>query len=145
MVPAESAGHGRGAERRPRRTRHQERAERPLTVLVADDEELIQRALSRLLSGRGHAVHTASDAYEAAALLERLRFDVVVVDRRMPGDGRSVLRALAQRSDFKGRAILMTGAFEADPNQELGQDVLLVRKPFDFSTMVDLVEGGRPG
>ena len=128
---------------RPRRRGRRiiERAETLLTVLVADDEELIRLALSRLLSARGHTVHTAADAPEALALLDLHAFDVVLVDRRMPGDGATVLEALESRPDFTGRAVLMTGAVGAEATGELGPDVRLVTKPFDFSSMVAVVEG----
>lgn len=142
-VPAD-AGPDRSARRRRRAARQIERADNPLRVLVADDELLIRRALSRLLTARGHTVQTAQDAHEAIDLLDRETFDVVLVDRRMPGGGGSVLEALAARTDFQGRAILMTGALGADATRELSRDVHLVRKPFDFSAMVSEVEGG-PG
>lgn len=124
-----------------RRSRIVEPAETPLVVLVADDDDLIRLALSRLLTARGHTVHTAPDAPGALALLGLHTFDAVLVDRRMPGDGQTVLKALRSRPDFPGRAILMTGAIGAEATEELGPGVRLVTKPFDFSSMVEMVEG----
>ena len=139
-----TADAGGGASRKRRRAQAISPAETPLTVLVADDEELIRRALSRLLSARGHHVHVAVDAPEAIALLQAHDFDVLLIDRRMPGGGESVVKALDTHPGFTGRAFLMTGALGADPTREFDRDVKLITKPFDFAAMVAEVEGG-PG
>ncbi len=134
----------RGDRRTPRRRRPVETADVLLTVLVADDEALIRRALDRLLTGRGHTVLTADDAPSAITLLGEHRFDVALVDRNMPGGGSSVLAEIARYPDRAARTILMTGAIGAETTTEIGRDVKLVRKPFDFSAMVREVEEG-PG
>jgi CheY-like chemotaxis protein len=121
-----------------------EQADQSLTVLVADDDDLIRRALTRLLSGRGHIVHNAHDAATAIAMLEEHVFDVALVDRRMPGGGASVLHALGRHPAFAGRAILMTGTIGAEASSEVGTDVRLVTKPFSFKAMVEMVEGASP-
>ncbi len=111
-----------------------------LTVLVADDEPMILRAIARILERRGHAVFTASDAHAARRLLEQHRFDVVVLDRRMPGDGLTVLRALDEEPSFAGTAILMTGGLATDPMEWMDLEVRYLQKPFRFSAVVPLVE-----
>lgn len=53
--------------------------------------EMISQALARL----GHAVDAAADAEEAASLARRSAYDVIVLDRMLPGqDGLSFLRDL---------------------------------------------------
>lgn len=111
------------------------RAERPLCVLVADDEPLIVRVLERVLGRRGHQVLSAADAETALALLERHTFDVVLVDVHMPGDGHRVLEAFEKTRPPHGAAILMTG----DPMAE-HPGGLRLQKPFRYDEVVRLVE-----
>lgn len=113
---------------------------RRLSVLVADDEPMIVRAIKRVLERRGHEVLTAPDAYGALDLLEGNSFDAVLVDDRMPGGGRSVLGRLRDR-DFAGTAILMTGG-ALEEGEDVGDTVQWLQKPFPFPTVVSLVENG---
>ena len=60
----------------------------PLSVLVVDDDELIQSSMRALLNVLGHSARIASSGEEALAELEAgLVPDVVVLDLAMPGLG----------------------------------------------------------
>jgi CheY-like chemotaxis protein len=64
-----------------------------LKVLVVDDDRDARDLVRRLLEDERAAVTTAQSAREAAALLERDRFDVLVSDIGMPGeDGYALMR-----------------------------------------------------
>ena len=66
---------------------------KPLSILVADDEENIRGLLQRWLVADGHTVVAVGNAREAAKLLTRLRFDLIVTDIIMPeGDGLQLIR-----------------------------------------------------
>src|SRR5688500_7358729 len=66
---------------------------KPLCVLVADDEPTIRTILERWLKAEGHTVLTVGNAREAAKLLTRIRFDLIVTDIIMPeGDGLQLIR-----------------------------------------------------
>lgn len=82
------------------------------TILVVDDEVSIAATLALLLADAGHRAASARSAAEALAIAAREDFDVVLVDRMMPGgDGVALARAL--RADPRaGRAliVLMSGA-----------------------------------
>jgi PAS domain S-box-containing protein len=56
----------------------------PLRVLVAEDAELNRRLLGEMLGRHGHAVSFARDGAEAVALASRERYDVILMDVRMP-------------------------------------------------------------
>ncbi len=63
-------------------------------VLVVDDEPLLRRVLRTVLEGAGYDVSEAADGDEAIAMLLRddARYDVMVLDRSMPGrDGHDVM------------------------------------------------------
>lgn len=110
------------------------------TVLVADDEPAIVRAIIRFLERSGHDVRSASTAEEAIRLVDTVPFDAAFVDANMPGDGRTVLRRLAAREDFTGPMYLMTGDLP-DPAADLPSGTRHLQKPFDFTALAGLVEG----
>ena len=53
-------------------------------VLVVDDESGVGEMLSDILTVDGHEVETAESGVEALALLDRMSFDIVLSDIRMP-------------------------------------------------------------
>jgi two-component system nitrogen regulation response regulator GlnG len=55
------------------------------TILVADDEESLRWILEQALKKHGHTVESVSDGSRAWAALETGRFDVALLDIRMPG------------------------------------------------------------
>ena len=69
-------------------------------VLVVDDDVRLRDLIRRYLTGNGFAVTAAADAAEARACLKSFHFDVLVLDRMMPGeDGLALARAIrTQRS-----------------------------------------------
>ena len=71
------------------------------SVLVVDDDARLARALSRALTHLGLHVTIAEDGYAALQRLESQRFDVLVLDLRLPGmDGIDVLRRAAAHPSF---------------------------------------------
>lgn len=63
------------------------------TILVVDDDEDVLGLIEKHLSHRGYEVITAYDGEQALRLLERVRFDLVITDLKMPRmDGMEVLR-----------------------------------------------------
>lgn len=113
----------------------------PLRILVADDEPMILRAVSRFLERRGHRVVTAGTAEAALSLAEDETFDVVMADANMPGDGISIITTLSSDEAFTGILILMTGALLRDFADRVDEEVLLLKKPFAFDRVVEMVEG----
>jgi two-component system NtrC family response regulator len=65
------------------------------TILLADDEERLLKALGRALREAGHDVVATSKSCEAQRLLAESTFDVLVIDHRMPErTGLEVIREL---------------------------------------------------
>jgi CheY-like chemotaxis protein len=54
-------------------------------VLVVDDDPVVGKSFDRVLSGKGYAVITASNAQEALSKLDAENYDVVYTDIKMPG------------------------------------------------------------
>jgi DNA-binding response OmpR family regulator len=120
-----------------------------MRVLVAEDHERLARAVAAGLRRYGMIVDVALDGDDALARLGASRYDVVVLDRDLPGThGDEICRALAaERSE--SRVLMLTAASSVKDRVEglgLGADDYLP-KPFDFSEMVARVQalGRRPG
>jgi two-component system, OmpR family, response regulator MprA len=113
-----------------------EGGERPVVLLVDDDEHLLG-ALRRGLSLRSFEVEVAGNADEALARLQAREPDVIVLDILMPGmDGLNLCRLVRERFAVP---ILMLTARDAVPDRvaglEAGADDYLV-KPFDLQELV---------
>lgn len=67
-------------------------------VLIVDDEEVVRRAHLRTLAAAQCQAHAVWNGEEALHAMENDRFDVVLLDLRMPGiDGMAVLRTLKDK------------------------------------------------
>jgi DNA-binding NtrC family response regulator len=84
-------------------------AHKSLRVLFADDEASLQEFMRTELPRLGHEVTVVPDGKAALKVLEKDRFDVAILDLRMPGlDGIQVLEQLKQIAPDT-EAVMMTG------------------------------------
>jgi DNA-binding response OmpR family regulator len=120
-----------------------------MRVLVAEDHDRLARAIAAGLRRYGMTVDVSLDGDDALARLGTNRYDVVVVDRDLPGThGDDICRALAaERSE--SRVLMLTAASSVQDRVDglgLGADDYLP-KPFDFAELVARVQalGRRPG
>jgi putative nucleotidyltransferase with HDIG domain len=107
------------------------------TVLVVDDDVMICRSLSALLTQSGYGVELAYNAQEATRIIGTRCFEVAMVDLCLPdADGVSVMLTI-KKSCPDTVAILMTG----QPSFETVQAALragafdYIVKPFDAAAM----------
>jgi DNA-binding NtrC family response regulator len=83
-------------------------------VLLVDDDANVLLGHGRVLQRAGFEVETSSSAERALQLLESTRFDVVLLDLRLPHmDGLALLRVLRERQDAVP-VVLLTGSLTAD-------------------------------
>jgi DNA-binding response OmpR family regulator len=105
-----------------------------MRVLVVEDFEPMARAIVTGLRREGMAVDAVYDGGEALSHLDRTRYDVVVLDRDLPGvPGDEICRRLAARRSMS-RILMLTAAGGLSDRVEglnLGADDYLA-KPFDF-------------
>jgi DNA-binding response OmpR family regulator len=120
-----------------------------MRVLVAEDDDRLARAVAAGLRRRGMTVDVAFDGNDALDRLAASRYDVVVLDRDLPGvHGDQICRTLAaQRS--ASRILMLTAARSVRDRVEglgLGADDYLP-KPFDFTELVARIQAlaRRPG
>ena len=80
-----------------------------IKLLIVDDEVKFLQAIARRLEMRDFDVTTASSGPEALEIAETERFDLALLDLKMPGmDGREVLEELKARHRFL-EVIILTG------------------------------------
>jgi DNA-binding NtrC family response regulator len=78
-------------------------------ILVVDDDETVRRSYLRSLSSAFRKVEAAGDGEGALRAMEKDRFDVVLLDLRMPGtDGITVLKTMKQRWP-ESEVVVITG------------------------------------
>jgi len=78
-------------------------------ILVVDDEEIVRRNMSHVLTRENYAVQTAKNGPEALAAVETTEFDVVLTDFKMEKmDGLEVLEKIKVRSP-NTQVIMITG------------------------------------
>jgi len=81
----------------------------PLRVLVVDDEEDFRETLIKRLRARRLDAHGSASGQSALDLMEKMVFDVVVLDVKMPGmDGITALEQMKKKAPLV-EAILLTG------------------------------------
>ena len=110
----------------------------PLKVLVVDDEESMRFFLQKGLRRHGYTVATADDGEQAVAQWHAERFDLMVLDLRMPGSSGLEVLHRVRSSDPAAVVLLMTAygsittAVEA---MQLGAADFL-QKPFEIDELV---------
>ena len=109
-----------------------------MRVLVVEDFEVLATAIGSGLRREGMAVDVVLDGTEALAHLALTRYDVVVLDRDLPGvHGDEVCRQIVAGGS-QGRVLMLTAASTVRERVDglgLGADDYLP-KPFDFAELV---------
>jgi DNA-binding response OmpR family regulator len=111
--------------------------ERPIRVLIVDDEEILTEMLSMGLSYEGFEVHVARTGLEALEQAKKVSPDLMVLDIMIPGmDGLEVCRRLSGRNDM---AIVMLTARGEVEDRIAGLDIGAddyIAKPFAFRELL---------
>lgn len=106
-------------------------------ILVVDDEPSVLEIFRRVLSRDGHRVHVCASSEEAVSEFTRADFDLLVVDKNLPGlDGFDLLQSLRQ-VDPSLPAIMVTASpdpFSAGAGRLQGY----MAKPFKSLKQVSL-------
>ena len=104
-------------------------------VLVVDDDEICRCVTKEILSNLGLRVDLAPDAMRAIALAKNNRYDLVLLDMRMPAmNGEQLAGILLKNKNVtKDAVFLLTGEEGSADVMALPEDFQLriVRKPFE--------------
>jgi CheY-like chemotaxis protein len=117
------------------------------TVLVVDDQAAVRDVTARILRRHGYAVQEASDAQQALAIAAAGHIDLVLTDIVMPRmSGRQLVEQL--RLLRPALPVLYMSGFPRDEWSDEGgldEDIGLVEKPFDDTTLIRSVQQALAG
>jgi DNA-binding NtrC family response regulator len=112
-------------------------------ILLVDDEVDFTENMARLLEYRGYRVDAVNGGDAAIKALEKHRYDVMVLDLKMPGmDGITTLREVRKLELFT-EPLILTGHGAVDTALEamkLGAYDYLT-KPCEIDELVEKIEG----
>ena len=118
----------------------------PLQVLVAEDNSVNQRLVSRILERRGHSVEIAAHGRQAVEALAAQSFDLILMDVQMPiMDGFEATAAIRARELESGAhtpiVALTAHAMSGDQQRcaQAGMDAYLT-KPLDPTRLIEVSE-----
>jgi len=121
-----------------------------LNVLVAEDNEINQVVIRRLLEREGHRVKTVTDGREALEALRNETFDVALLDLHMPSMGG--VETARQYTASAGKGAIPLIALTADATLESRKECeaagfrMYITKPFEgkrvFSAIYSVVPAG---
>jgi diguanylate cyclase (GGDEF)-like protein/PAS domain S-box-containing protein len=83
-------------------------------LLLVDDEPRLLSSLYELLQGRGYQLVTAATGSEAIAHLSKLRFDLVLLDLRLPDIGGHQIMDFINEKGIGADVIVMSGEIGID-------------------------------
>ena len=112
-------------------------------ILIVDDEPSLRRTLERALTSFQYKVVSVADPHSAYLMLDESRFDLVLLDLRLPQmAGDTFFLAIVRRwPRLLGRVILMSGdppTHQVDWPAELAACPIL-SKPFTLESLLELV------
>jgi CheY-like chemotaxis protein len=104
-------------------------------ILVVDDEKGIRDIVKRVLAGEGYEVDTVDNAAEALKMIEGKRYNLILLDIKMPGmDGVELYRRIQKiAKSLARRVVFITGdIMGADTEKFLSETkVAHLDKPFN--------------
>jgi DNA-binding response OmpR family regulator len=119
-----------------------------MDILVVDDDEVVLRSCSRILSGEGHTVRLAHNAAEGLDALNTGSFDLIIVDIKMPEEDGISLINKSRRGGIETPILVMSGY----PTEETIESSLasgaqgFIPKPFTPDELIggvrEATEGG---
>jgi len=113
--------------------------EHVIKLLIVDDETRFLEAIAERLRKRGFDVRTATNGPDAIAVARSEKFDIALLDLKMPGmDGSQVLRHLKDEHEFL-ETIILTGHGSLDSAVELTKlgAFQYLPKPYELDKLVE--------
>ncbi len=112
-------------------------------ILIVEDERAIARALELKLSHSGFSVKVVGNGEEALQILEKEKFDLVLLDLVMPKlDGFGVLKGLAEKN-IKTKIIVVSNLSQEEDRRkakELGASSFFVKSDTPITDIVSEVK-----
>lgn len=116
--------------------------EKKIKLMLVDDEEDFLNSLAKRLGKRDFDIATATEGKQAISLAKKEKFDVAILDMKMPGmDGMELLGILKKKHKFLEILILTGygGIDSAVDATKLGAFAYL-EKPCDFEKLIETIK-----
>lgn len=111
------------------------------TILIADDDERVLKALMIRLGHVGFEVITATDGYSALALAAKHKPSLLVLDINMPaGDGFSVQERMKENPDLAATPVVYVTGDKSDRLDQIARRLggfAVLHKPFHIEELID--------
>jgi DNA-binding NtrC family response regulator len=112
------------------------------SILVVDDEDALRTVLTNELMNEGYEVRNAGDGDEALTELQKVEYDLVLLDIKMPRvNGFEVLKFIKDHQP-RTKVVMLTGFADlknAIESKKLGADDF-VSKPYDLVDLLTTIE-----
>ena len=116
--------------------------EKQIKLLIVDDDKKFLKTIAERLGLKDFDVTTASEGNQALKAAKKSKFDVAILDLKMPGmDGMEVLQSLKKKHKFL-EVIMLTGFSSIDSAVEatkLGAFGYL-EKPYKFEKLMEVLQ-----
>lgn len=110
-------------------------------ILLVDDEGSVLQSIGYLIKSDGHDVIAVRDSQQAAEMINRESYDLLITDLRMPNvDGMQLITLAHQKTPPIPSIIISAFGSEtiAQQSQALGC-IAYIQKPFKIQTVIDAV------
>jgi len=114
-------------------------------ILIVEDDNILQRAMSTSLVGAGYEVLAARDGNEGVKLALSSSPDLILLDLLMPKkDGWEVLRVLKKDKKTKNIPVLVLTVYEGEDSiskcMELGAKGYFIKSKYSLDEIVKKIE-----
>ena len=118
---------------------------RPLSILVADDEEDAVRTLALILEDEGHVVNTVTHGALVMEAVKQFRPEVCILDIQMPGEsGYGLARHISEQHKLNRPVLIaISGKWTTQTDKLLARAVgfdHFLLKPADPLALVDILD-----
>jgi CheY-like chemotaxis protein len=114
----------------------------PLNILIAEDNVINQKVVTKILKKLGYQSEIAENGLQALAMTEQKSYDLILMDVQMPElDGLEATRVIRERGGIQPVIIALTAnAIKEDKEECLssGMDDY-ISKPITIQMLVDII------
>lgn len=114
------------------------------TVLIIEDEKILQDVYKLILTTKGYKVYTANNGLEGIASMERFNPDVVLLDIYMPlMSGREMLRKINLGRFPRTKVIVYSNLSDPETEEEVlqnGAEKFVLKSSMTPQDLTDLIE-----
>ena len=113
---------------------------KPKTILMVDDDEMVLDIGKRMLERMGHNVLTAKDVGEAIKVYKNSKemIDLVISDTMMPGDGEHSFKEI-RKINPDAKILITSGDVGKKPDiLKLNHDGF-IQKPYSFKDLSEII------